>query len=945
MEKNRIIKALIAFSAAVLLVGCAKETATEFSRRVPGDEIVFGASGAWYNGFQTRTEYSGKDENNRDVSATSEYERLDWVKDYDQIRILCEAADNGPMKDYNIAGTPSIVAQKSLASIENSDKNGLKWGRTGDHYFYAMYPVPGMKSNYDFGADRTVSSSNVSMTTTTASGSAPTARITGVVPAEQHVVKVGNEYKANMNYAYLYAATLVKEADSPITVELSFNPLVTMFEFTLKRVADDPIDENLTKIELIADGGKLSGTFTADLSIDASGNAQKTIAPTGTTGNKITINLPTETGATVPGVKLTDTPLKVNILTLPLQHTKLTLKLYFGANGAITRSLDLKDSSLKTTANPDGWVTANACKKLYFSNLAVPATLGWDYTLDVTGGLLAPFPKSGGNLGYSVTSYKSRQPELTVKAPAEWTTEYSYDGVTWVTDKPAWLQNFTGSGAGSISATNYTAHAPVNDNVARWEGTRTPVATTQAAARDLSCYDIYGDYTGGTEGRAPYNTANCYVISAPGWYRIPCVYGNGYKNGVANTNAYTGPSSGANLMTGGFLNHGHAKITNPWIKNNNVSSSSSTKININGAQLLWQDVSGLITNVVYSSDYIYFKVDENKIFEGNAVIAAKAGNTIVWSWHIWVYDNPKMKMLTKKVYSHPTNNRSVVYPNEMLPMNLGFCDGIYGGVRSRYVWVKFIQVGSGKEKIIAVSQLGDSFNCTYYQWGRKDPMIPALIRDTDSPEEKTLYNINGAVITKPADSNTPTTIGNAIQNPVQFFRANDPSHYPNQDNWCSTRYDNLWNRNVTSQASGYGPDQAVVKTIYDPCPPGFKLPNRNAFSGFTKTGGNFSGSDFAFSKISAFLPETVRALKGYNFYLNPQRPEDGTIFFHLTGSKHPFGGQTYGVTEFGDITTATPGQTSANGVAVIYFTLSDDHIAPVTDQRRAYGFPARPVKE
>ena len=88
MEKNRIIKALIAFSAAVLLVGCAKETATEFGRRVPGDEIVFGASGAWYNGFQTRTEYSGKDENNRDVSATSEYERLDWVKDYDQIRIL-----------------------------------------------------------------------------------------------------------------------------------------------------------------------------------------------------------------------------------------------------------------------------------------------------------------------------------------------------------------------------------------------------------------------------------------------------------------------------------------------------------------------------------------------------------------------------------------------------------------------------------------------------------------------------------------------------------------------------------------------------------------------------------------------------------------------------------------------------------------------------------------
>ena len=31
------------------------------------------------------------------------------------------------------------------------------------------------------------------------------------------------------------------------------------------------------------------------------------------------------------------------------------------------------------------------------------------------------------------------------------------------------------------------------------------------------------------------NTANCYVISAPGTYRIPLVYGNAIKNQAANT--------------------------------------------------------------------------------------------------------------------------------------------------------------------------------------------------------------------------------------------------------------------------------------------------------------------------------------------------------------------------------------------------------------------------
>ena len=56
--------------------------------------------------------------------------------------------------------------------------------------------------------------------------------------------------------------------------------------------------------------------------------------------------------------------------------------------------------------------------------------------------------------------------------------------------------------------------------------------------------------------------------------------------------------------------------------------------------------------------------------------------------------------------------------------------------------------------------------------------------------------------------------------------------------WCSTRYDNLWNANAK-----YDKDIAVVKTVYDPCPYGFKVPNMEAFSAFY---GSFPAGEWNF---------------------------------------------------------------------------------------------------
>ena len=69
------------------------------------------------------------------------------------------------------------------------------------------------------------------------------------------------------------------------------------------------------------------------------------------------------------------------------------------------------------------------------------------------------------------------------------------------------------------------------------------------------------------------------------------------------------------------------------------------------------------------------------------------------------------------------------------------------------------------------------------------------------------------------------SLGYVIQTPNVYYAAS---------NWERTGpYNNLWNNHVNT---AYDTDVEVVKTVYDPCPVGFKVPNRNAFATLVKRG-------------------------------------------------------------------------------------------------------------
>ena len=276
----------------------------------------------------------------------------------------------------------------------------------------------------------------------------------------------------------------------------------------------------------------------------------------------------------------------------------------------------------------------------------------YEYHLSV--GAPGDFTYAGGTNNYSVLSYKENAGGT--KAKVSWTAQFSTDGgSTWSSTKPTWLTTFTTSGGGWIPMAYVINEYDVTVSAQTSSSSTSSASNVLKAATAVSNYDLsLHDVQGNTTTR---NTANCYMVHAPGTYKLPLVYGNAIKNGSTNSSAYN-PSgtSGTNFLKP-FLNHAGSGITNPWLKNNSATPD--------GATVIWQDVNGLIKNgsLAISGDYLTFEITSDAIAEGNAVIAATKSGTVVWSWHIWV---------TPEKFSNLTTVATGSHTYTVTPVNLGW---------------------------------------------------------------------------------------------------------------------------------------------------------------------------------------------------------------------------------------------------------------------------------
>ena len=175
------------------------------------------------------------------------------------------------------------------------------------------------------------------------------------------------------------------------------------------------------------------------------------------------------------------------------------------------------------------------------------------------------------------------------------------------------------------------------------------------------------------------------------------------------------------------------------------------------------------------------------------------------------------------------------------------------------------------------------------------------------------------------------SITNGIRNPERFYTDggswwnNPPAGYS---------YYNLWSADNTT--NGFN-DNAVVKTVYDPCPAGFKMPASNAFTGFTSNGQNGGGA----ANINADGTtdyQKYNAAYGHKFWTNSSK--NATIFFPASGGRYLSDGSLFHLGG-GDYWTAVP--YNAGGGCILDFNWS--FVNPQYIYNRSFGFAVRPVSE
>lgn len=544
----------------------------------------------------------------------------------------------------------------------------------------------------------------------------------------------------------------------------------------------------------------------------------------------------------------------------------------------------------------------------------------WEYVLTPTDPSRAANYDETQSQAYGITSYREDPATHQQQAVAWKVVGYDADGDGnfSMAEKPAWLTSLSkteGDGGTAADQGTATLTKDITDLLAK---RNKALKDATALGSSSAPYDL--STKGGSVSRS---TANSYVISAPGVYRIPLVYGNAIKNGNDNPSSYKTSNTGTYILSN-FQDHAGHAITDPWIEKTNSGANNG----VDGAEVVWADAANLVHSPsiahVGGNAFLDFEVKASDIQSGNAVVAVTKGSgaskTVLWSWHLWFA--PKDALDKIKV----TNHQNVDY--YFTKETLGWKPTQWSGStydKPRTVKVKVEQTiannSTKQTTVINITQNPGNVKkgaTTLYQFGRKDAFPGVATSD-----------LKAGGITENAGDNM--SIKNNIQNPDKFYIYGSSL-------WTNYGYYNLWSAdNTVTGGYNQGNDNPVVKTVYDPSPVGFKMPANNAFTGFTTTGQNStSQSELNVDGTDDWQQWTNNF--GHNFWTNSRKT--ATINFPASGFRFGSDGSLVSV-GFGCCWSAVPYNTS-NGCG-LYFNSGD--VLPLNVFTRTYGFSVRAVSE
>lgn len=346
------------------------------------------------------------------------------------------------------------------------------------------------------------------------------------------------------------------------------------------------------------------------------------------------------------------------------------------------------------------------------------------------------------------------------------------------------------------------------------------------------------------------------------------------------------------------------------------------------AELLWQDTP--------TSDFIRFvdlstgalsttqsgtglneriAVTTKAGYAGNALICLKVGGEIRWSWHLWVTDYDPS-------YSAAPVDGQYIY-------------SVTGGEVHRYsgtYWADSAQ-GRYKTKYIMDRNFGartaeySTVGALYYQFGRKDPQ--PMIGNSNQ-----LYDINGATLSytgNNTDAGTGVTFAEAVLNPTKFYTKSATNNY---GDWSSEGKTGTyaWNNTVAG---------ADLKSIFDPCPPGWKLPVNGLWSDFYYNATAAAASCTTHNtERDPKLGWSYNGTNGLRYW--PKSSEvAGSIYYPAVGYRYVASGAMSNVTGSAFCWSSSPSSAAGGYFLSSYST----GVYPSGGNYRALGFPVRCVQE
>ena len=298
-------------------------------------------------------------------------------------------------------------------------------------------------------------------------------------------------------------------------------------------------------------------------------------------------------------------------------------------------------------------------------------------------------------------------------------------------------------------------------------------------------------------------SANTYKVFGSGFYRIPLIMGNGVSRISKRPETFSFEN---------FKDYKDEAIVSPYLHESSAAAGTPTS-----AYVVWETSSlvevanetswklspaGHATGAVTYDNvgrlyWLHIHIPADTIRQGLVHLSVTDEQDLVmWSYLLWITPELRTESPSNLGWIEQGLLRETVYAEETV-----------------YVRLEQQKIG-GKHLVVPVHRPGHTQMqtehkgyCPYYQFGRKDPLIPAT-----EAGDVAMLGCHPSFENTPSPVAVKATVGESIRTPWMHL-----SYVTSPYDWCADAgRDNWW----LSSAGG--------KTIYDPCPAGYRVPGDTA---------------------------------------------------------------------------------------------------------------------